>query len=241
MSVYVVRAFVRLRELLASNHELAKHLDQLEARIQKKLTAHNDAIAAILSAIRELMNPPTPARRPIGFTADLGCACVKTGWRFPESRSTFGLRQQVVGRCVLECIPRNFRQIVRPFLKGLALLLDVGSLDSLAGLLRTRSAISILTPNLASPVRPGRRRSCGVKAATPCFLNRLRHRATLRVMYFGSAGADLYVAVSFSVIHSFQGPADSSCVVDRSVGAEPRTFSRVRLASERHPHAIPPA
>ncbi len=71
MSLYVVRAFVQLREILASNHELAKRLDQLEAGIQKKLTAHDDAIAAILSAIRELMNPPAPARRPIGFTADL--------------------------------------------------------------------------------------------------------------------------------------------------------------------------
>ena len=71
MSVYVVRAFVQLREILASNHELAKRLDQLEAGIQKKLTAHDDAIAAILSAIRELMNPPAPSRRPIGFTADL--------------------------------------------------------------------------------------------------------------------------------------------------------------------------
>jgi hypothetical protein len=71
MSVYVVRAFVKLREMLASNRELAKRLDQLEAHVQKKLTSHDEAIAAILSAIRELMNPPTPARRPIGFTADL--------------------------------------------------------------------------------------------------------------------------------------------------------------------------
>ena len=72
MGIYVVRAFVRLRELLASNHELARRLDQLEARIQKKLTSHDEAIAAILSAIRELMAAPPPKRRGIGFTADLG-------------------------------------------------------------------------------------------------------------------------------------------------------------------------
>ena len=71
MSVYVVRAFVKLREMLASNQELAQRLDQLEARIAKKLTDHDAAIAAILSAIRELMNPPPSKRRPIGFTADL--------------------------------------------------------------------------------------------------------------------------------------------------------------------------
>jgi hypothetical protein len=72
MSVYVVRAFVKLRELLSSNRELARRFAQLETRLDKKLTEHDKAIAAILSAIRELMNPPQPKRRPIGFTADLG-------------------------------------------------------------------------------------------------------------------------------------------------------------------------
>jgi hypothetical protein len=71
MSVYVVRAFVHLRELLSSNRELARRFAQLETRLDKKLTRHDEAIAAILSAIRELMNPPQPKRRPIGFTADL--------------------------------------------------------------------------------------------------------------------------------------------------------------------------
>jgi len=66
-----MRAFVRMRQMLASNQELAKRLDQLEARIEKKLAAHDEAIAAILSAIRELMGTPPPKRRPIGFTADL--------------------------------------------------------------------------------------------------------------------------------------------------------------------------
>jgi hypothetical protein len=71
MSLYVVRAFVQLRELLSSNRELAKRLDQLEARIEKKLATHDEAIAAMLSAIRGLMKPPHPKRRGIGFTADL--------------------------------------------------------------------------------------------------------------------------------------------------------------------------
>ena len=66
-----MRAFVRMREMLASNHELAKRIDQLEARIGKKLAAHDEAISAILSAIRELMDTPRPKRRGIGFTADL--------------------------------------------------------------------------------------------------------------------------------------------------------------------------
>jgi CHASE3 domain sensor protein len=70
MGIYVVRAFVQLREFLSSNKELTKRLDQLEARIEKKLATHDEAIAAMLSAIRELMHPPTPKRRGIGFTAD---------------------------------------------------------------------------------------------------------------------------------------------------------------------------
>src|ERR1700722_8635894 len=71
MSIYVVRAFVQLRELLSSNKELANRLDQLEARIEKKLATHDEAIAAMLSAIRELMNPPAAKRRGIGFTANI--------------------------------------------------------------------------------------------------------------------------------------------------------------------------
>src|SRR5204863_2074404 len=66
MSVYVVRAFVKLRELLASNSGLARKLDELERKYQH----HDEAITAILAAIRELMNP-RPKRRSIGFTADL--------------------------------------------------------------------------------------------------------------------------------------------------------------------------
>jgi hypothetical protein len=64
MGIYVVRAFVQLREVLASNKDLAQRLDQLEASIEKRFTSHDDAIAAMLSAIRQLMRPP---RRAVGL------------------------------------------------------------------------------------------------------------------------------------------------------------------------------
>jgi hypothetical protein len=67
MGVYVVRAFVKLREVLASNKELAQKLDQLE----RKLQTHDQAIVGILKAIRQLMNPPPAKSRGIGFTADI--------------------------------------------------------------------------------------------------------------------------------------------------------------------------
>ena len=67
MSVFIVRAFVQLRKLLESNSALTRQLDELE----KKYRDHDDAIAAILSAIRNLTSEPPSKRRGIGFTADL--------------------------------------------------------------------------------------------------------------------------------------------------------------------------
>ncbi len=62
-SVRVVRAFVRLREMLASNRELAQRLDELE----RKFEGHDDAIRNLFEAIRQLLSPPDPKRRKIGF------------------------------------------------------------------------------------------------------------------------------------------------------------------------------
>ena len=67
MSLYVVRAFVHLRELLASNAELARRLDELEGKLQ----GHDAAITAILDTIRELVDRPEARHRRIGFTADI--------------------------------------------------------------------------------------------------------------------------------------------------------------------------
>lgn len=68
VSVYVVRAFVALRELLTGNKELALKLAELESRIERKLDSHDQAIAGLINAMRELMRPPEPQKkRPIGF------------------------------------------------------------------------------------------------------------------------------------------------------------------------------
>ena len=64
-SVRVVRAFIHLREMLASNKELAVKFAELERR----LNAHDDEIKTLFDAIRQLLEPPsneTP-RREIGF------------------------------------------------------------------------------------------------------------------------------------------------------------------------------
>lgn len=64
VNIEIMRAFVRLREVLAGNKELAGKLVELE----RKLKGHDQAIAGILDAIRQLMAPPpAPKKRPIGF------------------------------------------------------------------------------------------------------------------------------------------------------------------------------
>jgi hypothetical protein len=71
VNIQIMRAFVRMRELISSDRELSRRFDELEAKLEGRLSAHDDAIAAILSAIRQLMNPPTSKPRPIGFTANI--------------------------------------------------------------------------------------------------------------------------------------------------------------------------
>jgi len=68
MSVFIVRAFVQLREMLSSNAELAAKLLELE----RKVSGHDQAIAGLIDAIRQLMMPAAGKSRPIGFTANIG-------------------------------------------------------------------------------------------------------------------------------------------------------------------------
>ena len=64
VNIEVMRAVVRLREVLAGNKEMAAKPNELE----RKLKGHDQSIAGILDAIRLLMAPPPePKRRPIGF------------------------------------------------------------------------------------------------------------------------------------------------------------------------------
>ena len=72
MSVFVVRAFVKMREALGHNRELAEQLAELERRLTQRLDVHEQAIVHVLGEIRKLMEPPPvsqPPRREIGFHA----------------------------------------------------------------------------------------------------------------------------------------------------------------------------
>ena len=64
-SVQVVRAFVRLRQMLATHKELAAKLAELETRFE----SHDENITALFEAVRRLMEPPARPWKPIGFAA----------------------------------------------------------------------------------------------------------------------------------------------------------------------------
>ncbi|MBL8520459.1 MAG: ORF6N domain-containing protein [Betaproteobacteria bacterium] len=70
VSVFVVRAFVQQRELLASSRDLARQLKALEQRLEKKISSHDQAIAGIIDTLRELMAPTVTPKRRIGFVID---------------------------------------------------------------------------------------------------------------------------------------------------------------------------
>ena len=63
MSVQVIQAFVRLRRAIVDYKELAARLDAVE----RKVESHDETIKALFAAIRQLMAPPEPKRKRIGF------------------------------------------------------------------------------------------------------------------------------------------------------------------------------
>jgi hypothetical protein len=62
VNVEIMRAFVRLRALIGQNRELARRLDALESK-------YDGQFRVVFDAIRELMAPPVPPRRRIGFVS----------------------------------------------------------------------------------------------------------------------------------------------------------------------------
>jgi len=70
MSVFVVRAFVRMRQMLSSPNNLARELAELEKKLSARLDGHEIAITEVLQQLMLLLNPPAepePPARPIGF------------------------------------------------------------------------------------------------------------------------------------------------------------------------------
>jgi hypothetical protein len=74
MGIYVVRAFVQLRQVASLHTDLARKLEELEWRTERLEMGHDNfsqstrqQFKQVFDALRELMSPPTPSKRPIGF------------------------------------------------------------------------------------------------------------------------------------------------------------------------------
>ena len=67
VNIEIMRAFVELRRAAGSFDALQKRLDQLELDIGARLSEHDDQLRQIFEALRQLIEPPVPPRRPIAF------------------------------------------------------------------------------------------------------------------------------------------------------------------------------
>lgn len=75
MSVFVVRAFVKMRTALGQSRDLAKKLSALEKELKKRLGVHDAAIVTVLQRVMDLLDPPAlpePPKRQIGFRVEEG-------------------------------------------------------------------------------------------------------------------------------------------------------------------------
>ena len=72
MSVFVVRAFLKMRALLGDNRDLAQKLAGLEKELKKRLDVHDTVIVTILQRVMNIIDPPAlpppPPKPRIGFT-----------------------------------------------------------------------------------------------------------------------------------------------------------------------------
>jgi hypothetical protein len=67
VNIEIMRAFVELRRTAGSFQELQQRVDQMELDIGARLSEHDEQIRQIFEALRQLIAPPAPAKRPVGF------------------------------------------------------------------------------------------------------------------------------------------------------------------------------
>ncbi|OFY70027.1 MAG: DNA-binding protein [Bacteroidetes bacterium RIFCSPLOWO2_12_FULL_37_12] len=70
VNIQIIRIFTRMREMLLTHKDIFLKLEQLEKKLMKqdeKMNKHNEEIQLIFSCLKELINPPNPPRRRIGF------------------------------------------------------------------------------------------------------------------------------------------------------------------------------
>jgi predicted ATP-grasp superfamily ATP-dependent carboligase len=66
VNILIMRAFVKLREIISTHKKVKEKLKELES----KLKEHDDRIVQIIQVINQLLTPPEPVKKKIGFTVD---------------------------------------------------------------------------------------------------------------------------------------------------------------------------
>jgi hypothetical protein len=89
MSVLVVRAYIRMRQAMATHGQMAEKLAELERR----MTGHDETIRSLVQTIRQLMAAPEKPRRAIGFTPS-----VSRRFKVEERRPVYGRRRRKVSK-----------------------------------------------------------------------------------------------------------------------------------------------
>jgi hypothetical protein len=91
VNIAIMRAFVQMRELAASNRVLARRLDELE----KKFAGHDRQFVAVFDAIRQMMQPADKGRKSIGFQVEED---TKASWSFSEGGKMTLAKQEKEGK-----------------------------------------------------------------------------------------------------------------------------------------------
>ncbi len=64
MSIFIVRAFIKMREMLVQHSDLARKIEEIE----RKQKEHGDQISIVCSVVKQLINPPEGPKKKIGFS-----------------------------------------------------------------------------------------------------------------------------------------------------------------------------
>jgi hypothetical protein len=96
MSVFVVRAFIRMRQIFITQKDLARKLEDLEKELTARLDVHETAINEMLRQIRRLLSPPSepePPKKRIGFLVEERHVPYKTSKRSRVDKDHLGGKQ----------------------------------------------------------------------------------------------------------------------------------------------------
>lgn len=100
MSVFVVRAFIKMRAALSNNRELARKLAALEKELKERLDVHEVAIVTILQRVMDIIDPPAlpePPKKKIGFQLKEGKARYITQRRHNHRADVHGVTSAKIG------------------------------------------------------------------------------------------------------------------------------------------------